>query len=330
VSKTLLRILAFLALNLLPLTGWAVTNAVVGSCYPGTQFTTIQAAVNAASSGSTVRVCPGNYPEQIFITQPVSLLGISVATDAVIVPPTTGFIANGSYNSTPFVSQVLVWHTTATINNIAIDAGGSRSCLPAGRYFGIAYQSSSGTIKNSVVKNGPYCGDSSDILADTTSDLKITNNALRDASDYILVTSATNTTINNNTLIQGYGVPFWGVDVQNSPGPTTITGNTISSMQIAAINIISSPSATITGNNLPGNQFAIGIYLFAATNAIVQNNRITTVLWGIQINDNGQSGNINATKNTIMDANCGLSVGQTLNDIVSPNTVYVSGAANCL
>jgi parallel beta-helix repeat protein len=330
VSKTLLRTLAFIALNLLSLTGWAVTNAVVGSCYPGTQFTTIQAAVNAASSGSTVRVCPGNYPEQVFITQPVSLLGVSVATDAVIVPPSTGFIANGSYNSTPFASQVLVWHTTATINNIAIDGGGSRSCLPVGRYFGIAYQSSSGTIKNSAVKNGPYCGDSGDILADTTSGLNITNNALRDVSDYILVTSATNTTINNNTLIQGYGVPFWGVDVQNSPGPTTITGNTISSMQIAAINLISSPNATITGNNLPGNQYGIGIYLFAATNAIVQNNRITTVLWGIQINDNGQSGNINATKNTIMDANCGLSVGATLNDIVSPNTIYVSGAANCL
>jgi Periplasmic copper-binding protein (NosD) len=328
--KASLKYFLLAALTLLPLASFGVTNAVVGTCYAGTQFTTIQAAVNAASAGSTVRVCPGSYPEQVFVSQPVNLLGISTAAQAVIVPPAAGFIANGSYNSIPFVSQLLIWHTTATINNIAIDGGLTRNCLPAGRYIGIAYQSSSGTVKNSAVRNGPYCGDSVDILADTTSNLKIMNNSLRDSFDYVLVTGATNTTISNNTLSIGAGVPFWGVDVQNSPGPTSITGNTIIGFQIAGVNVISSPAVTVTSNNIPSNPYGYGMYLFAATNAVVQNNKISSSLIGIQIDDNGQPGNINATKNTFLDSNCGLSVGASLNDTVSPNTFYTIGAGECL
>jgi hypothetical protein len=328
--KASLKYSLLAALTLMPLASWGVTNAVVGTCYPGTQYTTIQDAVNNASANSTVRVCPGNYPEQVFIGQPVNLLGIGTANDTVILPPAAGFIANGSYNSTPFVSQLLVWHTTSTINNIAIDGGLTRNCLPAGRYIGVAYQSSSGTIKNSAVKNGPYCGDSVDILADSTSNLKIMNNSLRDSFDFVLVTTAINTTVSNNILNPGAGVPFWGVDVQNSPGPTTITGNTIIGFQIAGVNVISSPAVTVTGNNLPTNPAGYAMYLFAATNAVIQNNKISSSLIGIQIDDNGQPGNINASKNTIMDSNCGLSVGASLNDTVSPNTFYTTAASECL
>jgi pectin methylesterase-like acyl-CoA thioesterase len=39
-------------------------------------FATIQAAVNAASPGSTVLVCPGTYAEQVVITQPLTLRGV--------------------------------------------------------------------------------------------------------------------------------------------------------------------------------------------------------------------------------------------------------------
>ena len=152
----------------------------------------------------------------------------------------------------------------------------------------------------------------------------------RSTFDYILVTGATNTTISNNTLSTGAGVPFWGVDVQNSPGPTTITGNTIIGFQIAGVNVISSPAVTVTSNNIPSSAYGTGMYLFAATNAVVQNNKISSSLIGVQIDDNGQNGNINATKNTFLDSNCGLSIGASLNDTVSPNTFYTTAAGECL
>ena len=319
-----------MALTLLPLASFGVTNAVVGTCYPGTQYTTIQAAVNAASPGSTVRVCPGSYPEQVFIGQSVNLLGVSNGAAAVLVPPASGLVANGNYNSVPFVSQLLVWHTSATINNIAVDGGSTHNCLPAGRYMGIAYQSSSGTIKNSAVRNGPYCGDSVNILADNTSDLKIVNNSLRDSFDFVLVTGGTNTSVTNNFFSQGGGVPFFGVDVESAPGPTTITGNTLIGFQIAAVNAVSSPGVTVTGNNFSGNPAGDAIDLIGATNAVVQSNKIESSFVAIHIDDQGQSGNINATKNMILDTTCGLSVGASLNDTVSPNTFYTTGISECL
>jgi len=94
-SKLLLRMMMFAVLAL-PSASWGVTNAVVGICNSGTQFSTIQAAVNAASAGSTVLVCPGQYAEQVTINKALTLNGLALGRSAVIVPPGGGFISNTS------------------------------------------------------------------------------------------------------------------------------------------------------------------------------------------------------------------------------------------
>ena len=48
---------------------------VVGSCMGTAKYTTIQDAVNAAASGSIVKVCPGGYPEQVLIHKPLTMAG---------------------------------------------------------------------------------------------------------------------------------------------------------------------------------------------------------------------------------------------------------------
>ncbi len=50
--------------------------------YPSAAYTTIQAAVNAASSGDTILVYPGTYDESIQITKPLTLLGAQHGRDA--------------------------------------------------------------------------------------------------------------------------------------------------------------------------------------------------------------------------------------------------------
>jgi hypothetical protein len=40
-------------------------------------FTTISAAVIGVPAGSKIQVCPGTYPEQVTISQPLTLEGIS-------------------------------------------------------------------------------------------------------------------------------------------------------------------------------------------------------------------------------------------------------------
>src|ERR1700678_1669500 len=55
----------------------ASVTYIVGTCKSGTQFSTIQSALDASPAPNTVEVCPGQYNEQITITKPVTLEGIS-------------------------------------------------------------------------------------------------------------------------------------------------------------------------------------------------------------------------------------------------------------
>ena len=73
-------------------------SEIVGSCGTGTSFATIQAAVDAAPVGSTISICPGNYPEQVVINKNLILRGIRAANavNAVLVKPAGGFVANTS------------------------------------------------------------------------------------------------------------------------------------------------------------------------------------------------------------------------------------------
>jgi pectin methylesterase-like acyl-CoA thioesterase len=74
-------------------------SMVVGNCRSGKSFTSIQAPVDAAPSGSTIDVCPGTYPEQVMIeAKTLTLVGVLSGTNdaAVLVPPAGGLIVNGS------------------------------------------------------------------------------------------------------------------------------------------------------------------------------------------------------------------------------------------
>jgi hypothetical protein len=59
--------------------GWNTTTLRVGqpstSC-PNAQYSTIMAAVNAASPGEEIDICPALYPEELVVTKPVKIVGI--------------------------------------------------------------------------------------------------------------------------------------------------------------------------------------------------------------------------------------------------------------
>jgi parallel beta-helix repeat protein len=48
---------------------------------PNADFTRIQDAVDAAKSGDTIKVCPGNYPERVTVTKTLKLLGAKHGKD---------------------------------------------------------------------------------------------------------------------------------------------------------------------------------------------------------------------------------------------------------
>ena len=97
---------------------------------PKPLYSTIQSAVTAASSGDTIHVCAGTYPEQVLITKSLNLSG----DNGALIEP-----VNVAGNSTSFTSGqsiaaiVLVQGTTnVTIKNVIVDGSGNgiSECSP--------------------------------------------------------------------------------------------------------------------------------------------------------------------------------------------------------
>jgi hypothetical protein len=122
-----------------------MANVAVGNCKPGlTSFSTIQAAVTAAPAGVIVYVCPGTYPEQVVIGQPLTLQGVANTGSAVIVPPATGIVANSVQG---LAGQIVVQYTAGvTIRNITVD-GSNNGIVPcAVTLVGILFEDASGLV----------------------------------------------------------------------------------------------------------------------------------------------------------------------------------------
>jgi hypothetical protein len=132
---------------------------VVGTCRPGRSFTKIQAAVNAAPSGSTIDICPGTYPEQVMIvSKTLTLFGVQSGTSdaAVLVPPSGGLIANGSHigGGGSIAAQIFVQSSPGvTISHLTVDGKGNALLGCGTDPIGIYYQNSSGRIIDSVARN---------------------------------------------------------------------------------------------------------------------------------------------------------------------------------
>ena len=309
---------------------FAVTNAVVGACYPGTQFSTIQSAINAASPSSTVRVCYGVYAEQLVIAKPLTLLGYSNQTQVVITPPAGGVQPNVTSDLLGTVAaQVYIASPGVTLNNIALDSGGGL-CTTSAYEIGIFIHNGGGSVRYSAFRNGPACAGFVALYAENSTALTVTNNSLRACLTCIRVINGMDTNVNNNVFTPGDAVPlFTGIDLDGVRGATSVTYNTVIGMQIVGIRLHNVSGAMVLHNIIP-EVGSPGILLDAATSSTVQYNRITNGWQAITINDHGIPGYNNVTLNTILDYNCALSVGATLNDVVSPNYIYTSSPGSCL
>jgi pectin methylesterase-like acyl-CoA thioesterase len=117
------------------------------------QFTSIQGAVNSVPPGSTIKICPANYPEQVVTNKNLTLTGVSSgsADNPVLVIPSGGFVPNTASLTSghPIAAQILVKSpaTAVTISSLTVD--GSNNNLNSGcndaRLIGIYYQNASGT-----------------------------------------------------------------------------------------------------------------------------------------------------------------------------------------
>ena len=155
--RKVLSFLSALALLILlgaatPPVGRAAVTIVVGQnsvLCPGAQFAKIQDAVNAASAGDSIQICPGTYIEQISITKPLQLNGNN---GAIIRPNNIVANSTGLASGQPIAAIILVQDTTGvTIRNVIVDGvdNGISECDPD--LIGVFYRNASGELSHVAV-----------------------------------------------------------------------------------------------------------------------------------------------------------------------------------
>jgi hypothetical protein len=118
---------------------------------PGSTFTSIQMAVVAASAGDTIKVCPGNYPEQVKITKDLTIVGVPYMNqNAAVVKPIATLP-----NSSDGVAAIILAENARNVEleNLTVDGAtnGIASCTPT--LAGIYYHNASGEVERTAVRN---------------------------------------------------------------------------------------------------------------------------------------------------------------------------------
>jgi hypothetical protein len=200
---------------------------------PNAQYTTITGAVNAAGSGDVIEICPALYPEQILITKPLTLRGITMqGVSRVLLQPAMTVLGN-----LPFEAVIAVVNTTGvTIENLTLDA--SNNTL-SGCQIGLSavhFYNSSGTVNANSISGAQ--------LSDPTTCPTIPNYPLQ--------------------IGGGIGVLVDTGGIQTGPFVVWVNGNTISSCSANGVLAAGSGvTANIQGNSVSGDGPAVGVKQFA-------------------------------------------------------------------
>lgn len=257
---------------------------VVGTCKPHQKsYTTIGAAVKAAQSGSTIQVCPGTYTEQVVITIPLTLKGISAPPlgNPTIVAPADFTTTLSTGPASMIAVDTGGAKGSVDIQGLAIDA--TNACPSGhGEVSGILYISSNGTISNTVIQNIPYACEGAGIWAEN------------DGSRTMTLT-AQNNVIQN--FPDGYGIGAFS-------GPSSgslnfqVQGNVISDALYGTVFSTNGRGVCASANAISG---FTGYAMYVSDASTIDRNVITGGAFGVWINGNGST----VTNNTLNDAGQG-------------------------
>jgi hypothetical protein len=234
------------------LSGQAFSSTVaVGNCTKLVQFATIQLAVNAVPSGSTVKVCSGTYPEQVTIANKnLTLIGVGPTASTVTVPA-SGLVTNGVTDifGFPTAAQIFVQNATVTISHMAVDGANDQLTGCGVDAVGIYFKNAAGVITDNAVRN---------VLLPP---------GLQGCQDGLAInvesSTATAVTISNNS-VRNYdknGITASGPSGPNGP-KVTITGNTV--VGLGATTVIAQNGIQIgygASGSIQNNYVADDIYL---------------------------------------------------------------------
>ena len=275
---------------------------VVGSCKPRFRsFPTISAAVSSVPPGSTIFVCPGSYPEQVTISQPLTLIGITSANqdDAIVTVPTGGLNANASSIFGEGIAAQILVQTPGPVEiiNLSVDGTGSDTGCAGGVWVaGIYYAvGSSGAVSRARTSQQMNSGCSAGIWAEndgiSNQSIEITDSSVHDIGNTGIFVAQNGSTPTFSARVRGntvsipngtVGIAMAGVSGRASENEVTsaLFGIADVGQQISLnSNVVSLTSAGILlegGGQIFANRLSnVGVgVLFFADGGMVQGNRI--------------------------------------------------------
>ena len=285
-------------------------------------YTTIQAAVNAAPSGATIEVCPGTYAEQVTITTPLTLKGVTnttANTGAAVVTIPTGTFA-GAF------TQILIQGTGVTLVEMGVDGTNSLSSC-SGTLTGILFDAgSSGTLRNVALRNqyisdgtGGYCGSGIPVSANSAASVTITDSSVRNFDSQGLNLTATSTVTVKTTTVTPINP---GVNcVYANSATVVVSGNSMADCQIG-VYVTSTVQGTVSGNTIHGGSSgSYGVFCFPVCTALtVSGNAIFDTNNGFSMKTSGGVGGVVFENNDVSGTTNGVYLFLQPGNTVSNNT----------
>jgi hypothetical protein len=334
-SRITLRILFITVIVSVACPLLSATSYSVGGCVPkAVNFPTIGAAVTFVLPGTTILVCPGVYPEQVTITQPLTLQGVTynnmgrpviiVNPNGILTPNVTSVIGQGFY------AQVLVQNVnpagSVNITGITVDgSGGNLGCNSADGLAGIFYASgTSGTINHVTARNQQSSGCGVGIWAENgvgpNQNVTIENSSIRNFdSDGITALSNQNpstlaATLRGNFLTAATNGPGVGIDASHING--AITGNVITNLGLGAVSDAKGGPIAVSSNVIADQPAGSeGFLLLDSTTA--SSNLVANAFTAFYVGDTGPT----IKSNTVMNVNVAVFFSCTPGSSTTKNIV---------
>jgi parallel beta-helix repeat protein len=232
------------------------SNTIIVDAAGGANYTTIQAAIDNATVGDTIRVWTGVYNEHITINKSLTLLGND--TQDTTIDGSFGlerFVVSVSANSVTISDFSIIYSGYSSIGggfelNKVKDCKIKNNIISLNKEYGIYLYSSSGNI----IQNNECLNNEHGIYLDDSKGNKINNNQCSSNS--------------------------YGISQFNSKDNSIINNNVSSNKQVG-INLLNSFNDTIIDNRCFLNN--IGIWLGRSSKCLINNNTYSTNSIGIDL-----------------------------------------------
>ena len=250
-----------------------------GSCSGRTPcFTTIQAAVNAASPGDTIQVAAATYPELVQVTKTLTINGANAGVDprgpAVRGAESIVGMANGAFQI--LADKVVI--DGFTVQGVTNDPSTDPAALEAGIWTNPAFSGTQGgyTIQNNIIQNniiGIYANNTGSLTAKVQQNLIQNNNAPGSSSGTGIYSDVglANVLIANNNFV---GQTNASINLVGATGSGFASIAIVNNMLDAGIGLFSSSNVLISNNTSIGNTIAGTIYIGGNDSNITISNNV--------------------------------------------------------